>query len=277
MRLKYVSDIHLEFSNFPTEPDELNVNPEEILLVAGDTVLAVALKDKRTDSLAQMIQRRFDQFLEAAKGFKEVYMIPGNHEAYSGGDVATNCKWVNEYIDAKGIINIRMVDKARFPLTPKTDLLAATLWTDMNKRNPLSLEYVQYGMNDFRVCYYKGLPFTTTNAADIFDDTVVWLKGELLDTSKDFVVMTHHLPSFQGIDPHFKSDDLNFGYASDLETLILQHQHITYWISGHTHYNVEYEIGTTKMISNCRGYPPSSYDKRRDNHTGFKAKAFDIK
>lgn len=274
--LKYVSDIHLEFSDFPNEPAELDPHPDEILLVAGDTILAVTLQEKRTDGLGRQMQRRFKKFLDEATKFKHVYIIAGNHEAYMGGDVASNKDMVNEFIDRMGYTNIQMVERQRFPLTEDTDLLAATLWTDMNKRDPLALQYVQNGLNDFRVCYYKGVPFTTTDAADIFDETLAWLKTELLDTSKNYVVMTHHLPSFQGISPYFKGDTLNFGYASELDDFILQNQHITHWISGHTHYNIDYLIGNTRMISNCRGYPPSAYDRREDNWTGFKAKCFQI-
>lgn len=274
--LKYVSDIHLEFSDFPNEPFELNPQPDEILLVAGDTILAVALQEKRTDGLGRQMQRRFQKFLDEATKFKHVYIIAGNHEAYMGGDVASNKDMVNDFIDRRGYLNIQMVERQRFPLTEDTDLLAATLWTDMNKRDPLALQYVQNGLNDFRVCYYKGVPFTTTDAADIFDETLAWLKKELLDTSKNYVVMTHHLPSFQGIDPLFKGDTLNFGYASELDDFILQNQHITHWITGHTHYNIDYLIGNTRMISNCRGYPPGGYDRRRDNWTGFKTKCIQI-
>jgi len=276
LKIKYCSDIHLEFSSFPTTPDELDAQPDEILLVAGDTILAVALQEKRTDGLGRQMQRRFEQFLEGVKDFKEVYMIPGNHEAYMHGDVASNCKWVNDFIARKGYTNIRMVDRARFSLDGKTDLLAATLWTDMNRRDPLALQYVQNGMNDFRVCYYEGTPFTTTDAADIFDETLSWLKEQVLDTSKNFVVMTHHLPTFAAIDPRFKGDTLNFGYASELDDIIMMHPHITHWIHGHSHFNTDFLVGETRIISNQRGYPPGGYDGRRDNWTGFRAKCLTI-
>lgn len=276
IKIKYISDLHLEFSSFPTAPDELDPHPDEILLVAGDTTLAVTLQEKRTDGLGRQMQRRFEQFLEGVKDFKEVYMIPGNHEAYMGGDVASNCGWVNDFIDRKGFTNVRMVDRARLPLDGKTDLLATTLWTNMDNRNPLVLEYVQNGMNDFRVCYYKGMPFTTTDAADIFDESLAWLKEQLLDTSKNYVVMTHHLPTFAGIDPRFKGDTLNFGYASNLDDFIMMHPHITHWVFGHTHYNVDFMVENIRLISNCRGYPPGGYDGRHDNWTGYKCRSFEI-
>jgi len=275
MRLKFISDLHLEFSRFPVveTKKELAPSKKEILLVAGDTILSVALKDKRTDASARGLQKRFDEFLDAVTGFKEVYMIAGNHEAYSHGDVATNKAIITDYIASRNITNVRFLENERVPLTKKVDLLACTLWTSMGNRNPTILWDVGQMMNDFRVSNYKGRPFTTNDAADLFFESRQWLQSELIDTSKSYIVMTHHLPSFQSIDPHFKGDVMNYGYASDLDDLIYQNPHITHWIHGHTHYNVDYEIDHTRILANQRGYPPSTWsdEPTRGNWKDFKA------
>jgi len=43
-------------------------------------------------------------------------------------------------------------------------------------------------------------------------------------------------------------------FASDLDSLI-RASRIPLWIHGHTHYNVDYKIGATRIYSNQRGYP----------------------
>lgn len=280
MKVKYASDIHLEFSRFPVveTAKELNPSKDEIFLAAGDTVLSVALQTKRTDQSAKAVQWRFDEFLEAVSGFKDTYMVAGNHEAYSYGDVTTNKKLIQDYIDEKGITNVHFLENERVKLTKKTDLLACTLWTDMNKRDPVVLWDVGRMMNDFRVSHYNGNIFSTADAADLFDVSYKFLKEQLLDTSKSYVVMTHHCPSFESIDPLFKGDVMNYGYASDLDDFILQNQHITHWVHGHTHYNVDYKIGETRILGNMRGYPAQVGGDRKTNHTNFKVdKYFEIR
>ena len=50
------------------------------------------------------------------------------------------------------------------------------------------------------------------------------------------------------------SGDANYGYFSELEEFILDRPQIKYWIYGHTHKQGTNDIGTTKLVSNARGY-----------------------
>lgn len=278
-KIKYVSDIHLEFSAFPVSEDfDKEVGLEKdvkdtILLVAGDTVLSSHLIPIRTDGSAKTMKFRFERFLSAVKRYKKVYMIAGNHEAYSYGDVTRNKEYVSKYLADNGYDNVQFLEDERIPLTKKTDLLASTLWTDFNKGNPMTLHTVNGMMNDFRVSFFKDNFLTTQDAYEMHKASLKWLKNELLDTSKSFVVMTHHLPSFQSINPTFKGDVMNYGYASDLDDMILQHQHITHWIHGHTHFNTDYMIGSTNVLSHQRGYPQEVSFDRSSNWKGFKLSA----
>jgi predicted MPP superfamily phosphohydrolase len=270
MKVKFISDVHLEFSRFPlidAADKELSPSKDQVLLVAGDTIPSIFLKEKRTDQHAQTIQWRFNEFLNAVSEFKNVYMIAGNHYEY--GDVSTNKEIIQEYIDKKGYTNIKFLENERMPLTDKVDLLASTLWTDMGKGNPSIMLTVNGMMNDFYVSNYKGYKFTAKDAYDLHQESLAFLNKELLDTSKDYLVMTHHCPSFQSIEPCFKGDEMNYGYASDLEDLILSNPHIKNWVHGHTHYNVDYKIGETRIVGNMRGYPPEY--GQTSNWKGFKA------
>lgn len=274
MKIRYASDIHLEFSQFPVaeknDKKEIEANNKEILLVAGDTVVQTYLKEKRTDKPANIVQSRFEKFLEAVSGFKKVYMIAGNHEAYQYGDVSTNKQVISEFINKLGYKNIHFLENERVSLTDKTDLLACTLWTDMDKRNPNVLLEVSGMMNDFYICNFKGNKFTTEDAADLHEESKKWLTKELLNTKKDCVVMTHHLPSFLSISPEYKGDVMNFGYASEMEDFIHCNPHITHWIHGHTHFNVDYKINNTRILGNMRGYPSNVSSTRKTNWQTFK-------
>lgn len=277
MKIKYISDVHLEFSRFPVSETikELAPSKDEILLVAGDTVVANYLKEKRTDGAAAQVQVRFKEFLEAVKEFKSVYMVMGNHEHYHG-NVLTSYDLIKNFIEKQQIDNVHLLENERVDLTDHVSLLACSLWTDMNKENPMSLESVSRMMNDFRICDYGNEPFHTTHAAAIHKESKTWLKSQL-DGKRSYVVMTHHCPSFTSIDPFFKGDVMNFGYASELDDFIMMHPEITHWVHGHTHYNVDYKIGSCHVLGNMRGYPPDGWSTPRGNWKGFKAdKWFDV-
>lgn len=272
MKIKYISDVHLEFSRFPViGPDkELDPNPEDILLVAGDTIPSTYLKEKRTDKQAEVMRWRFKEFLEGVKGFKAVYMVMGNHEHYNG-NVKTSYDLIRAFIEKEGYTNIHLLENERVDLTDKVSLLACTLWTDMNKGDPRALSYVNASMNDFHVCDYGDHAFNTYRAAEIHRSSKEWLKNQL-DGKKSYIVMTHHCPSFTSIDPYFRGDDMNYGYASEMDDFIMTHPEITHWVHGHTHYNVDYQIGSCKVLGNMRGYPSEVQgNTKRGNHSGFKA------
>lgn len=279
MKIRYASDIHLEFSGFPVDKKsaapEIVTDPDEILLVAGDTIPTIFLQERRTDPIAMKSKARFVAFLEAVKGFKKVYLISGNHEHYAYGDVATSKDSLNKFLVERGFDNIIALENDRVPLTDKVDLLACTLWTDMNKDNPTIHDYVGRGMNDFYMCNYRGAPFTTHHAHEIHCQSKKWLETQL-DDDKQFVVMTHHCPSLKSIDPQYKKDNLNYGYASDLDKLVNANPHISHWVHGHTHFNVDYYISKTHILGHMRGYP-THIGLANPNYREFKLdKWFDI-
>ena len=70
-----------------------------------------------------------------------------------------------------------------------------------------------------------------------------------------FVVVGHHAPSKQSVKPGYEGDFVVGGaYSSDLDDFILQHPQIQVWVHGHTHDKFDYMIGSTRIVSNARGY-----------------------
>ena len=62
-----------------------------------------------------------------------------------------------------------------------------------------------------------------------------------------------HLPTLQTVAPHHRGSVLNSAFASEYGDLIANSR-INAWIYGHSHTNVDTEIGGTRIISNQMGY-----------------------
>ena len=74
-----------------------------------------------------------------------------------------------------------------------------------------------------------------------------------MDESLPTVVVTHNAPSNKSSEPQHKNSRLAPSFASNLENFINENQ-FKIWIHGHMHYNSDYTIGDTRIISNPRGY-----------------------
>ena len=72
-------------------------------------------------------------------------------------------------------------------------------------------------------------------------------------TANHIVVVTHHLPTLQVVAAHHRGSVLNNAFASDYDNLIANSR-IDAWIYGHSHTNIDTEIGGTRVISNQMGY-----------------------
>jgi hypothetical protein len=119
-------------------------------------------------------------------------------------------------------------------------------------------------MNDYRIVqnhypaknlYYK---LTPEHTAEVHRKTREYFKS-VLETNRDrtFVVITHHAPSFASVHERYRSDTtMNGGFASNMDDFILDHPNIKYYFHGHMHDPVDYMIGTTRVMSNPRGYTP---------------------
>ncbi len=272
MKIRYCSDLHLEFNPVP----EFTPNSDEVLLVAGDTVLIEFIKPNRTDADARALKKKFEQFLEMVSGYKNVYFIGGNHEPYTG--VIDEVEPIfREALAPYG--NLTFLEDEYVELVPGTIMLAATLWTDMNKDNPLTHIAVGEGMNDFMIVRKGNKKFTTKDAYTIHQRSLMHLshmyqyntydyEKNVPDGETDILVMTHHAPSIQSTTRYNDGlpSSIDSGYHSDLEGFILDRPQIKHWIHGHTHWNVDYHIGDCHVLTNHRGYGVrGNKDKCYDN------------
>ncbi|MGN1214899.1 MAG: hypothetical protein ACI4TJ_01500 [Candidatus Cryptobacteroides sp.] len=66
------------------------------------------------------------------------------------------------------------------------------------------------------------------------------------------IIVTHHLPSFQLSSPDFKGSRINGAFVSDEDDFI-EKCGAQYWIYGHSHRNIDKQIGRTRFVSNQLG------------------------
>jgi predicted phosphodiesterase len=274
MKIKLVSDLHLEFSDILI-PNDQNY---DVLILGGDIMIAADLHDhpepNNTAEQAaiangtglgrrQLSAQRFRDFLKRCSfQFPHVIYIAGNHEFYNGKwtqsltTLSNECaKFPNVYFLEAGC---KKIDDVTF--------IGGTLWTDMNKHDPLTLHAVRDMMNDFRVIKKDLEGYTNLKPAD----TVVrhrhmlgYIKQVVAEKPDEkFVVVGHHSPSFQSVHDMYKHDTLmNGAYHSDLSEFILDHPQIKLWTHGHTHYPFDYMIGDTRIVCNPRGYENDGYSE----------------
>lgn len=238
----YLSDLHLEFGGCASK-----LTGGDVLLVAGDLVCAEYLRPHRTDPHSRKVRKAVQAFLnKTVPQYQRIYGVMGNHEHYGGR--------FDETIDVLlyEIPGIRWLEKE----TVQEDgflLYGATLWTDLNKGNPLVEMACKNGMNDFRAI--KELTLETWKQDHKQALAAIPKEGPL-------VVMTHHAPSVYGVGAEGRDnplDDLNYAFYSDLHQFIENRPNIKHWVHGHTHARSEYEVAHCKVHTFAHGYSRYAY------------------
>jgi len=268
MKIQLVSDLHLEFADINIQ----NLNGADVLILSGDICVAQDLHDHIAADFnpysqgafadlnrkQQRVQRFRDFFKRVSFQFTNVIYVMGNHEHYHGKFDRSRQYFLDEFAKL-GITNIHLLDND----TKEIDgvhFVGGTLWTDMNKGDPMTVHAIETMMNDFRVIrianedFRKFLP---SRAIREHIKTKQYIKVVLEGLPEDarVVVVGHHAPSTMSIHEQYKHDTLmNGGYASDLSEFILDRPKIKVWTHGHMHQCFDYTIGDTRVLCNPRGY-----------------------
>lgn len=299
MKIAVCSDLHLEFGDVVLE------NPGvDVLILSGDICVErdMGVYDRRQEEMGFMGHRslRLHTFFQnCSEKFPHVIYVAGNHEHYHGDFKYTlpELKRKLEYLK-----NVHVLDKEVFELDD-TVFVGGTLWTDMNKEDPITLHAMTSMMNDFRcvknserVVYSKvpvyeynpdgslmktetGQPhqigmkmkeqpakFSPIDAVEDHRKMLDYIRivYEGMPPWKQMVVVGHHTPSHQSCHPRYKDDQvMNGGYHSDLSEFIMNRPGIKLWTHGHTHELFDYKIGDTRIVCNPRGY--IGYEDLADN------------
>ena len=274
MKIKLVSDLHLEFSDcFITNNDNCDV-----LILGGDIMVAQDLHDhpepaNTVDQAAiaagaglgrrQQSAQRYRDFLKRCSfQFPHVIYIMGNHEFYNGKFYASIDYMRDEIAKYPNIYMLEQDTK----IIDDVVFVGGTLWTNMNRRDPLTMHAIEGMMNDFRIIRNDKRSYAAMSALDVavrHDRTLAYIKLIVQEhKDKKCVVVGHHSPSFQSVHEIYKTEYLmNGGYHSDLSEFILDHPQIKLWTHGHTHHPFDYVIGETRIVCNPRGYENDSYSE----------------
>lgn len=250
MRVQYMSDLHLEFTlNQEYIHDFFDGETGDILLLAGDIMY---LKD------SIFIRRRF--LTELSHKYSQVLIVPGNHEFYAYNDIkAYGDSWQIELRPNIHYYYNKVVHIG------DTDFILSTLWS---KLDLLQEKRIQQGMSDFYQIGYNGEWLTPRHYNEEHDNCVRFIREAVEKSTADkIVVVTHHAPSLQTVAPQHQNSILRSAFSSDLEELI-KNSRIDYWVYGHSHTNIDCQVGQTKIICNQLGYVSSN------EHLGFNYNKF---
>jgi hypothetical protein len=145
--------------------------------------------------------------------------------------------------------------------------VGCTLWTDMNRGDPITLYHVAGMMNDYRIIRNSDHGFRRLTPEDtaLRHRTSMGYIRQIIEGQfdKKFVVVGHMSPSKLSTHPRYADDTImNGAYSSSLDDFIIDHPQIKLWTHGHTHEDFDYMVGSTRIICNPRGY--INYEERAD-------------
>ena len=274
MKIALASDVHLEFGDLFLKNEE----NADVLVLSGDICTAKQFKHKPKERM--MVK---DFFKRCAFQFPHVVYIMGNHEHYNFDIANTYDRLKAELAD---LPNIHLLEKETWEHNSVT-FVAGTLWTDMNKGDPLTLWHCGKGMSDFsvitnsnRMVQHKRNVYHESKrnedgtlivkAVDHYQSPSKWSVEDSVedhkkmldfinivtqDKTKCYVAVTHHAPSPISIAESYRFDTLmNGAFASDLSEFILDRPQIKLWTHGHMHNVSDYMVGDTRVVCNPRGY-----------------------
>jgi predicted phosphohydrolase len=268
MKISLVSDLHLDVSGY------LDLPGGDVLILAGDICEARELGNEFHQT--KLLDRDpgkfpcYDFFHSVVPKYKKVFMVMGNHEHYRGKFWKTK----NE-IESMVPGNVTVLENQCEEYNGVV-FVGATLWTDMNKSDPLVLAQIADYMNDYRVityhypqynAYHKMRPMDTVK---MHYESKRYIEEKVQEhANKPVVVITHMGPTFMSINEKYKGQWSNAAYVSDLSNLILDNPNIQAWVHGHVHDPVHYEVGTCQVHCNPRGYLPWEADNGFDPNFTF--------
>lgn len=275
MKISICSDVHLEFGYL----DLRNKDNADVLILSGDIMVACDLSTPDSNEVVSLSKKHqeYIKFMEqVCSEFKHVIYVAGNHEHYHGDFSETIPKLRNAF---GHLVNLHILEKESVNINDVM-FIGGTLWTDMNKEDPMTLAHIRGVMNDFRIIddvkkevHYRDQDgnsrtrtgkFSPIESVNEHKQMLSYIKSILDENAtRKCVVVGHHAPSKMSTHPRYATEVImNGAYSSDLSDFILDHPQVKLWTHGHTHETFDYNIGSTRIVCNPRGY--INYEDRAD-------------
>jgi len=235
MKIKVISDLHLEFGNIYMIPEFVS-GDYDILVIAGDV----------SDSNSCMrCLHKIDKEVN-----KPVLFIPGNHEYYH----ATKT-YIDEELKSHQFKNVIVLNDAIIKIDDIVFIGGTAYW------NTGITSYHMRCLTDFTVVY----DIMTADAGmqwgrktmKFFEDSLKKYKDERV------ICISHNMPSMKCISPEFQKSDINECFANNYDDMIEEYSP-EYWICGHTHDSIDMNLYDTKVVCNPYGYHRHALNKDFD-------------
>jgi predicted phosphohydrolase len=255
MIVSLVSDLHLDVSN------HLELPGGDVLIIAGDACEARELiREHHSTKVLPYTGGAFPCYdffeFECAK-YKKVFYVMGNHEHYHGKFWKTKAE-----LERVMPSNVTILEN-QCEVYDGVLFIGATLWTDMNKADPLTLASMKNYMNDYRLITYHYPQYNAYHKMRPEDTVKMHIESKRYIEQKaqehpdlPVVVITHMAPTFESVHNKYRGELSNGAYASDLSNLILDNPNIKTWVHGHMHDPCDYSVGLCRVLCNPRGYLP---------------------
>ena len=241
MKIQFVSDLHLEFAENRAylKNHSLEVTGD-ILLIAGDSAY-LDLPESGRDTYSQYLFWDW-----ASQNYKQVIVCLGNHDFYGYYDLATMsdgyCKEIRPNVHAYYNKVVSMGD---------IDIIISTLWSFIES---FDVYQTEKGVSDFYRIRFQGHRLSADNFNAEHARCLAFIKEAVANSrAKTKIVLTHHVPTQLCTAEEFRGSTINGAFTVELGEYIAD-SGIDYWIYGHSHRNIDIQIGKTQIISDQLGY-----------------------
>jgi predicted MPP superfamily phosphohydrolase len=239
MKFQYFSDIHLEFYTSIGSTLRFDIKPcAPYLILAGD--IGIPCYDN---------YRLFLEYLSPL--YEYIFIITGNHEYhYRRGKYTENIDNWMFHIDntirgiTKQLSNVVFLQNEKFDI-PNTEITiyGTTMWSHIKNDEK---EHIRTVSSD---C--TNIPDYTLDASTEMFEVNKYLLELMVrnNPTKQFVIVTHHLPTYKLVNEKYKDSHSNSAFATEME--ISNENNVLAWVCGHTHTPCQVE----KFYCNPIGYP----------------------
>jgi predicted phosphodiesterase len=236
VRIWLLSDLHLELTRGWDLPPVGERPDYDVLVIAGDLIT------RMERGVAWLLERVTDH---------HVIYVGGNHEPY-GTDIDRTLEKAR--LAAAGT-NVRVMERDAIEINGVT-FLGAVGWTDFNLfgHPERAMRIAGDVMNDYKKIrhsnYTRRLRPTDTLARHL--ETRAFLELELSKPrTGPRVVVTHHGFHAEAVRRGHEHDETSSAYTSRAGI-----EGADVWLYGHTHEHRNFRVGTTRVVTNAKGYGP---------------------
>jgi predicted phosphodiesterase len=225
VRIRVFSDLHFEVhaDHGKSFVDSLDPSGCDVVVLAGDI------------AAHECLYKALDMFCQK---FERVIHVPGNHEYYYAGRGKVHNTL--QKIKGKHSDRLTLLDRGIFSWKGKR-ILGTTMWFP---KTPAAAEVLSTWSDASAIAgFQKWVSWEN-------QQSVAFLRREMREGD---IVVTHYLPSWRSVHPKYAGEASNLLYVCDVEDLILERKPAL-WIHGHTHNELDYTIGSTRVVCHPFGY-----------------------